>query len=95
MLCIFYRYYWSVGSSPEEANVVGNIVYDHWHRKGCYNVGLNHSEKYYSTILAFNSALNALSVVRSSDGSMHFKKSIFACELILFPRCLSLVVLCF
>ena len=64
-------YQWGIGSAENLTvpDMMDWRMYDHWHIKDCVDIPLNHSQKYYNYVKAYNKALNARSTQIHSDGS--------------------------
>ena len=54
-----------MGSKPESDDIVQYQNYSHYTKEDCAPVHLEHNKTYYSTVIAFNDALNS----RKSNGS--------------------------
>ncbi|XP_048251916.1 uncharacterized protein LOC124135018 [Haliotis rufescens] len=63
-----FRYMWGVGTKPGTDNIVKFKVEDRIIHDDCTNVSLTHNTTYYSTIIAFNGALNMMRVNSTSNG---------------------------
>lgn len=65
-----FRYMWGVGTKPGTDNIVKFKVEDRIIHDDCTNVSLTHNTTYYSTIIAFNGALNMMRVNSTSNGGI-------------------------
>ena len=63
------RFLWSIGSSPNDTDVMDWVQFEHYEKWACVDIALNHSETYYNTIAAYNKALNSRRTEKVSDGS--------------------------
>jgi hypothetical protein len=65
-----FSYMWAIGSSPNLTipDIMEWKQFDHWHRSACVDIPLNHSQKYYNYVRAYNQALNSRSTNMTSDG---------------------------
>ncbi|KAK3092476.1 hypothetical protein FSP39_003379 [Pinctada imbricata] len=62
------RFRWGVGTKPGIDDVMPFHRYNHNIRHACFNVLLAHNTTYFSTVIAFNGALNTKHSNSSSDG---------------------------
>lgn len=70
------RYRWGVGSSPGLDDILAMKLFHRSVKAACAPVVLVHNKTYYSVVEAKNSALNAKSVQKTSNGGIaHFLKS--------------------
>ncbi|KAJ8312545.1 hypothetical protein KUTeg_009918 [Tegillarca granosa] len=59
---------WGVGTEPQLDDIVRFHNLTHHHKHSCADVTLKHNTSYYSTVAAFNTALNSKQSNGSSDG---------------------------
>lgn len=64
------RYLWGVGTTSGMDDVVKFKVEDRTVHNDCSSVSLTHNTTYYSTIIAFNGALNMKRVNFTSNGGI-------------------------
>ncbi|XP_061177745.1 uncharacterized protein LOC133186528 [Saccostrea echinata] len=62
------EFIWGVGSAPELDDIVPFRNFSHHTKMGCAEAILKHNKTYYSTVIAFNDALNSKKSNGSSDG---------------------------
>ncbi|WAQ98196.1 hypothetical protein MAR_022569, partial [Mya arenaria] len=62
------RFVWGVGTSPQKDDIVMFHNLTRYDKSSCYLVNLQHNHTYYSTVLAYNNALNSKASNSSSDG---------------------------
>ena len=65
---LFYRYTWGVGTDKGKDDIVPFLVLSRDVKEKCAKAALNHNEKYFSTVIAKNSALNPKTIKATSDG---------------------------
>ncbi|KAK3083736.1 hypothetical protein FSP39_002337 [Pinctada imbricata] len=68
------QYMWGVGTIPGTDNVVKFHNFTHSQKESCAPTTLNHNTSYYSTVIAFNSALNVKNINKTSDGESGIAK---------------------
>ncbi|XP_062567667.1 uncharacterized protein LOC134229900 [Saccostrea cucullata] len=62
------QYTWGVGTEAGKDDIVNFIVLSRDVKEKCSQANLTHNKKYYSTVVAKNSALNPKTIKSSSDG---------------------------
>ncbi|WAR20850.1 CRB-like protein [Mya arenaria] len=62
------RFLWGVGTSPQKDDIVAFHNLTRYDKSSCSPANLQHKHIYYSTVLAYNNALNSKASNSSSDG---------------------------
>ncbi|WAR20843.1 hypothetical protein MAR_014817 [Mya arenaria] len=62
------RFLWGVGTSPQKDDIVAFHNLTRYDKSSCSPASLQHNDIYYSTVLAYNNALNSKASNSSSDG---------------------------
>ena len=68
MLIIFCRFIWGVGTSPGIDDIVQFKNLTQYDKSSCSPAIMEHNQTYYSTVFAYNNALNSKVTNASSDG---------------------------
>ncbi|KAH3708795.1 hypothetical protein DPMN_068254 [Dreissena polymorpha] len=63
-----FRFLWGVGTAPQLDDIVQFHNLTRYEKSSCVPATLKHNSTYFSTVLAFNSALNSKPCNSSSDG---------------------------
>ena len=63
-----FRFLWGVGTHPERDDIVKVRNLTQYETSGCTPANLQHNMTYYSTVVAYNHALNSKATNGSSDG---------------------------
>lgn len=62
------RFLWGVGTLPGVDNVAKYKNFTQYDKSGCVPATLEHNKIYYSTVFAYNNALNSKATNGTSDG---------------------------
>ena len=67
-ICYTVRFLWGVGTKAGSDDVVKFRNLTQYDKSGCAPAALDHNRTYYSTVFAYNNALNSKATNGSSDG---------------------------
>ena len=67
------RYLWGVGTLPGKDDIVTYHNLTRYDKSSCLPTVLHHNTTYYSTVIAYNNALNSKPTNSSSDGGFYNK----------------------
>ena len=65
---IYFSFMWGIGTQPDKDDIVGFKTMTRYEKSGCTAAALEHNNTYYSTVIAYNNALNSKPAQASSDG---------------------------
>jgi len=72
---LLYSFLWGVGTDPGKDDIVKYHNMTRYDKSACASVTLRHNTIYYSTVVAYNNALNSKPANSSSDGGKQFRLS--------------------
>ena len=70
-----FRYLWGVGTRPGVDDIVKFKNLTQYDKSDCAAATLVHNKTYYSTVFAYNNALNSKAANASSDGGKYVGRS--------------------